>query len=386
MSGPLAGLRIVELNAIGPIPFCGQMLSDLGADIVRVDRPASTWEASLSDDPYDINARGRRSVSVDMKHPEGAEVVLRLVESADALIEGFRPGVTERLGIGPDECLARNPRLVYGRCSGWGTGGPLSEQAGHDLSYAGLAGAASLVGSPDAPPPPTLGFVGDHGGGGMSLAVGVLAGIVESRASSRGQIVEASILDGALALTTAYYQSLAAGGRSDERWSFIADGSAPFYTTYETADGRYVAVSAIEPKFYAALLELLGLRNAATPEQGDRSRWPEMRRMFAKRLRQKSRDEWCAIAQGTDACVTPILTLSEAPLHPHNIARRAFVDVGGVLEPAPTPRFSRTGAATPKPRPRRGEHTSAVLADWGFEPSEIDRLLQAGAITTELPS
>jgi alpha-methylacyl-CoA racemase len=310
----------------------------------------------------------------------GVETVIRMVTWADALIEGFRPGVAERLGIGPAECLARNPRLVYGRCSGWGTNGTLSGQAGHDLSYAGLAGAGSLVGNPAEPPPPMLEFVGDHGGGGMSLTVGILSGLLESRKSNHGQVVEASILDGALALTTPYYEAMAAGGRTDDRWTFIADGSAPFYSNYEASDGRYVGVSAIEPQFYSALLELLELPAETVPPQADRAQWPTLRRIFADRFRSKTRDEWCALSEGTDACVTPILTLSEAPHHPHHVARGAFVDVGGVLEPAPTPRFSRTPADVPKPRPRRGEHTRAALLECGLDDSDIGRLLSIGAV------
>jgi alpha-methylacyl-CoA racemase len=384
--GPLAGYRVIELSGMGPVPFCGRLLSDMGADVVRVDRLAPAWSADLQGDPYDVNARGRRSVAVDLKSAAGVDVILGLVERADALIEGYRPGVTERLGIGPDECLERNPRLVYGRCSGWGRTGPLRDEAGHDLSYVALSGALSLIGDPAQPPPALLGFLGDHGGGGMLLTVGVLSALLESRGSGRGQIVDASILDGATVLTSSDHDLLAQGARTDERWSYLADGSAPFYGCYETADGRYVAASAVEPKFYVELLDLLGLDPAELPPQGDQAAWPGLRARFAERFRTRTRDEWCTLAAGRDACLAPVLTLSEAPRHPHHLARGTFTEVDGAPQPSPSPLFSRTPAPHPRGRPRRGQHTTEALRDWGFNTSEIDRWLGAGVVADTAPT
>jgi alpha-methylacyl-CoA racemase len=373
--GPLQGVRVVELAGIGPGPFCAMLLADLGAEVLAVDRPASGppgWPALL--------ARGRRRVAVDLKHPEGPGVVLDLVAGADALVEGFRPGVAERLGIGPDACLARNPRLVYGRVTGWGQGGPLARSAGHDIDYIALAGALHPVGPADGPPVPPLNLLGDFGGGGMLLALGVLAALLEAGRSGRGQVVDAAMVDGAALLTTQLHELLAAGHWTDRRGANLLDGAAPFYTVYETADGHHLAVGALEPQFYAELLERVGLAAEDLPPQLDRVGWPLLRERLAARFRTRTRDEWCRLLEGTDACVAPVLSLLEAPAHPHNQARATFVDVGGIPQPAPAPRFSRTPCATPAPPPAPGEHDDQVLAAWGMAPGRVAGLRAAGAI------
>jgi alpha-methylacyl-CoA racemase len=346
--GPLAGVRVVELAGIGPGPFCAMLLADLGADVLRVDRPAASrpgWPTVL--------ARGRRSVAVDLKHPDGAGVVLDLVAAADALVEGFRPGVAERLGIGPDACLARNPRLVYGRVTGWGQQGPWRLAAGHDIDYVALAGALHPIGQAGGPPVPPLNLLGDFGGGGMLLALGVVAALLEAGRSGTGQVVDAAMVDGAALLTTQFHELLAAGLWREERGANLLDGGAPFYGVYETADGRHLAVGALEPQFWAELLRRLGLDAGDLPAQLDRDGWPLLRARLAALFRTRTRDEWSELLAGTDACVTPVLGLAEAPAHPHNRARGTFVDVGGVVQPAPAPRFSRP-ASTPTGRSPTG--------------------------------
>jgi alpha-methylacyl-CoA racemase len=373
--GPLAGVRVVELAGIGPGPFCAMLLADLGAEVLRVDRPAAArpgWPTVL--------ARGRRSVAVDLKHPDGARVVLDLVASADALVEGFRPGVAERLGIGPDACLARNPRLVYGRVTGWGQEGPWRLAAGHDIDYVALAGALHPVGQAGGPPVPPLNLVGDFGGGGMLLALGVVAALLETGRSGTGQVVDAAMVDGAALLTTQFHELLAAGLWREERGANLLDGGAPFYGVYETADGRHLAVGAMEPQFYAELLRRLGLDAGDLPGQLDRDGWPLLRERLAALFRTRTREEWCELLAGTDACVAPVLELGEAPAHPHNRARGTFVDVGGVVQPGPAPRFSRTPCDPPSPAALPGEHTDQALADWGVAPDEVARLRAAGAI------
>jgi alpha-methylacyl-CoA racemase len=373
--GPLAGVRVVELTGIGPGPFCAMLLADLGAEVLRVDRPAASrpgWPAVL--------ARGRRSVAVDLKHPDGAGVVLDLVASAAALVEGFRPGVAERLGIGPDACLARNPRLVYGRVTGWGQEGPWRLAAGHDIDYVALAGALHPVGPAGGPPVPPLNLVGDFGGGGMLLALGVVAALLETGRSGAGQVVDAAMVDGAALLTTQFHELLAAGLWREERGANLLDGGAPFYGVYQTADGRHLAVGALEPQFYAELLRRLGLDAGDLPDQLDRDGWPLLRERLAALFRTRTRDEWCELLAGTDACVAPVLGLGEAPAHPHNRARGTFVDVGGVVQPAPAPRFSRTPCDPPSPAARPGEHTDQALTDWGIPPDQVTRLRATGAI------
>jgi len=373
--GPLAGIRVVELAGIGPGPFAAMLLADLGAEVLRVDRPAASRPAWPT-----VLARGRRSVAVDLKHPDGPGVVLGLVGAADALVEGFRPGVAERLGIGPDPCLARNPRLVYGRVTGWGQDGPWRLAAGHDIDYVALAGALHPIGQAGGPPVPPLNLVGDFGGGGMLLALGVVAALLEASRSGRGQVVDAAMVDGAALLTTQFHELLAAGLWREERGANLLDGGAPFYGVYETADGRHLAVGALEPQFWAELLERLGLDAAELPAQLDRNGWPELRERLAALFRTRPRDEWCELLAGTDACVAPVLGLGEAPAHRHNRARGTFVDVGGVVQPAPAPRFSRTPPDPPQPPARAGEHTDQALADWGVAPEEVARLRGAGAI------
>ncbi len=379
-TGPLQGVRVVEIAGIGPGPFCAMLLADMGAEVVRIDRPGTAdghrWPPVLG--------RGRRSVVVDLKHERGAEVVLRLVESADALIEGFRPGVAERLGIGPDACLDRNPRLLYGRMTGWGQDGPLRHAAGHDIDYIAVAGALHPIGRAGQAPVPPLNLVGDFGGGGLLLAFGIVCGLLEARRSGRGQVIDAAVVDGAALLTTMVHELGAMGLWREERGANLLDGGAPFYDVYDTADGRHLAVGALEPQFYAELVARLGLEEQELqdlPPQMDRDRWPELRERLAAVFRTRTWAEWCEVFDGSDACVAPVLSPGEAPDHPHNRARRTFVPVGGSTEPAPAPRFSRTPSAPPAPPPAPGQHTDEVLAAWaGFGAEEIAALRAAGAI------
>jgi len=364
MAGPLADFRVVEMSGMGPVPFCGQLLADLGADVIRIDRPTPSSVAGLGVDPRFISGRGKRSVALDVKQPGAVDEALQLIASADAVLEGSRPGVAERIGLGPEACLARNPKLVYARCSGWGSTGPLAGRAGHDVNYIALAGALSLIGEPGSAPPPTLGLIGDHGGAGMLLTVAVLAGVLEASISGEGQTIESSILDGALSLTTPYHEAMSQGERGDERGT-IGDGAAPFYATYETADGKYVAVGAMEPQFYAELIDVLGFAPDSLPAQDDRSSWPTVKARFAERFRERTRDEWCRLSDGRDACLAPVLTLSEVAHHPHHRARGTFADVGGTLQPTALPFFSRTALDPPRPSPAIGADTDAVLAELG---------------------
>ena len=384
--GPLAGFRIVELAGIGPGPMCAMMLSDMGADVVRVDRVADSGLGMKRDPRYDLLNRGRRSVAIDMKTEAGREAVLRLAGAADGLIEGFRPGVTERLGIGPDECLARNPRLVYGRMTGWGQEGPVAHAAGHDINYIALTGALHAVGSRGGPPVPALNLIGDFGGGGLYLAFGMVCGLLEAQRSGKGQVVDSAMTDGSASLMTMVYGMFAAGAWEDERGRNAVDGGSHFYTVYETRDGKYVSVGSIEDKFYAELLERTGVDPASLPEQFDRGEWASVTERFAAIFRTKTRDEWCAIMEGSDVCFAPVLSLAEAPAHPHNRARGTFVEVDGVVQPAPAPRFSRTAPAIQRPPARRGEHTGEALADWGFSAGEIAALRAAGAIAGAEPA
>jgi alpha-methylacyl-CoA racemase len=370
--GPLQGTRVVELAGIGPGPFCAMLLADLGAEVLAVDRPGGdpAWPA--------LFARGRRRVAVDLKHPEGPGVVLDLVAAADGLVEGFRPGVAERLGIGPEACLARNPRLVYGRVTGWGQDGPLAASAGHDLDYIALAGALHPIGAAGGPPVPPLNLLGDFGGGGMLLALGVVAALLEGGRSGHGQVVDAAMVDGAALLTTGLHELLAAGRWTDRRGANLLDGAAPCYTVYETADGRHLAVGALEPRFWAELLERIGLAGEDLPHQLDPNGWPALRERLAAVFLTRTRDEWCQLLEGTDACVAPVLSLLEAPAHPHNRARGTFVEVGGVTQPAPAPRFSRTPCA--HPQPPTDDDPVEVLTAWGLPPDRTTHLLSAGAV------
>jgi alpha-methylacyl-CoA racemase len=380
MAGPLSGIRIVEIAGIGPGPFCAMMLADLGAEVLRVDR-AERARLPRSDGPnLDLLNRGRRSVGVDLKSPAGVEVVLRLVEKADALIEGFRPGVMERLGLGPDVCLARNPKLVFGRMTGWGQDGPLAKVAGHDLNYIALTGALHAIGRADSPPPPPLNLVGDFGGGGLLLAYGILAALLERARSGKGQVVDAAMVDGAAALMAIIFGAHASGWWRDERASNMLDGGAHFYDCYETKDGKFVSIGSIEPQFYAQLLERTGLSGEALPHQMDRSAWPKLKERLTGIFKTKTRDEWCALMEGTDVCFAPVLSLAEAPEHPHMKARNTFVEVEGVRQPGPAPRFSRTPGVIERPPAHAGEHTDEALADWGFPSDDVAQLRKSGAI------
>ena len=365
-SGPLAGVKVIELAGIGPAPLCCSLLADMGADVLRIDRNAPSGLGSPRTTRTDLLRRGRASVAIDMKHPNGIATVLKLVDQADAVIDPFRPGVTERLGLGPDECLARNPKLVYGRMTGWGQDGTLNQAAGHDLNYLALTGVLHAIGPKELPTPP-LNVVADMGGGAMFLAVGILAGVIEARQSGKGQGVDAAMTEGSAYLGTGAFGSLAAGDWVPERNSNILDGGAHFYRCYKTSDGKFVSIASIEAKFYAILLDKLGLDPADLPAQMDRPTWPEMARKLEALFAEKTRDEWCEIMEGTDICFAPVLSMSEAPEHPHNVARETFVREFDVLQPAPAPRFARTPGAIAGPPPAPGEHTAEVLKEWGVE-------------------
>ena len=377
--GPLTGVRILEFAGIGPAPFCGMLLADLGADLVRIDRIGGAGLFGL-DPRLDLPNRGKRSVALDLKHLDGRATALRLVGRADALLEGFRPGVMERLGLGPEACLGRNPRLVYGRMTGWGQHGPLAPRAGHDIDYIALSGALHAIGRAPGPPAPPLNLVGDFGGGALYLALGVLAGLLESARSGRGQVVDAAIVDGVASLLTPTYGLLHAGLWRDRRAQNLLDGGCPWYDVYETRDGKHVAVGAIEPPFYEALLAGLGIDPATLPGQWDRDRWPELRKRFAEAFKQLTRDEWAARFADTDACVAPVLSLTEAAAHPHAAVRESFLEWDGVKQPGPAPRFSRTPGSVRHGPPEPGAHTTEVLVEWGFSRSEVIALRESGAV------
>ena len=376
--GPLGGVRVIEIASLAPAPFGCMILADLGADVVRVDRAERAGPQARP--PLDTLGRGRRSIGLNLKDGAAVDVLLRLVDSADVLVEGFRPGVAERLGFGPDVCAQRNPALIFARMTGWGQVGPLAPTAGHDIDYIAISGALSTVGRAGEAPVPPVNLIGDFGGGGMLLALGILAALVERAGSGRGQVVDAAMVDGSALLTSFLYGLRAAGGWQDQRGSNLLDGGAPFYDTYSTADGQYVAVGALEPQFYAALLRGLGLADAGLPDQHDRSGWPVLRQRFAETFAQRTRAEWESVFAGTDACVSPVLTLAEAPEHPHAIARKAFIEVGGFAQPAPAPRFDRTAADTPAPAPAPGADTDAVLADLGLSAAEVAELRSRGVV------
>ncbi|MDA3624078.1 CaiB/BaiF CoA-transferase family protein [Saccharopolyspora sp. WRP15-2] len=379
--GPLAGVRIVELGGVGPVPFCGMLLADLGADVVRIDRPAGYDGGAPIDPKFNLLNRGRRSAALDLKNPAAVDAVLALVRRADALIEGFRPGVAERLGLGPDACLAANPALVYGRMTGWGQDGPLAQEPGHDVNYISLTGVLHSIGTAGGPPAIPLNLAGDFGGGSLYLALGVVSALLESRASGQGQVIDAAMVDGSASLMTLIYGLYAAGYWNDERGTNRLDSGAPWYQVYATADDRWISIAANEARFWRNVLRLLGFSEDEMPDQHDRSRWPEVREKFAAVFRTRTRDEWCALAEGEEACLAPVLSLTEAPHHPHLRARETFVEVNGVVQPAPAPRFSRTPGAVQGPPPHPGQHTGEVLGDWGFTPGELVALREAGAIT-----
>lgn len=364
--GPLHGVRVLEMEAIGPVPWAGMMLADLGADVLRVDRPAPPAFDADRASHHQPTARGKRSVVADLKTPEGVAAVLRLVERADILLEGLRPGVMERLGLGPDACHARNPRLVYGRMTGWGQSGPRAQEVGHDINYIGLAGALHAIGPGDGAPVVPLNLVGDFGGGAMLLALGVVSALWEARASGRGQVVDAAMVDGALALMAPVLGRFQAGHWSDRRESNLLDGGAPFYRCYSTADGRAVAVGALEPRFYDALVRGLGLDPEELPAQHDRAAWPALRERFALLFGRETREHWCRVFAGSEACVTPVLSLAELAGDAHLRARGSLVEHDGVLQPAPAPRFSRTPGEIRHGPVERGEGGEAALSDWGL--------------------
>jgi alpha-methylacyl-CoA racemase len=377
-TGPLTGLRVVEMAGLAPAPFACTVLADLGADVIRVDRARPGADVFVI--PGDPLARSRRSVGVDVKSADGLDLVRRMVDRADVFIEGYRPGVAERMGLGPADCHERNPGLVYGRMTGWGQDGPLAPTAGHDINYIGIAGALEGIGRAGERPVPPVNLVGDFGGGGLLLAMGVLAALFERATSGRGQVVDASMVDGAALLTAQMYGMRAAGMWPGGRGENLLDGGAPFYDTYRAADGRYVAVGAIEQRFWMDLLGVLGLDAGSLPDRMNPANWPAVREVLTARIATKSRDEWAKLADGTDACLTPVLTPWEAAEHPHNAARGTFVEVDGVTQPAPAPRFDRTPAGSPTKPPAPGADTEPVLRELGLEPEEIEKLRAAGAI------
>jgi len=378
--GPLDGVRIIELAGLGPGPFCAMMLADMGADVIRVDRAASVRGGDPSVPPADAMGRGRRSIGIDLKSEDGIEAVMRLVEGADGLIEGFRPGVTERLGIGPDECLARNPRLAYGRMTGWGQDGPYASTAGHDINYIALAGALDPIGRRGESPVPPLNLLGDFGGGGMYLAFGMVCAILEARSSGKGQVIDAAMVDGAASLATLFHGFRAMGVWDDERGTNLLDTGAHFYDVYETSDEKYVSIGSIEPQFYAELREKLGLDDPKWDQQMSRTAWPELKDEIAAIFKTRTRDEWCELIEGSDVCFAPVLSMGEAPRHPHNEFRGTFVEVNGVVQPRPAPRFSRTESELDRPPAHIGQHTEELLADLGYGIDEIAALRDSGAV------
>jgi alpha-methylacyl-CoA racemase len=381
--GPLDGITVVEIAGIGPGPYGAMLLADLGADVIRIDRSSAVNAMGVADPatpPADLLARGRRSVGVDLKHPEGVAAVLDLIAEADVLVEGFRPGVMERLGLGPDVCLERNPRLVYARMTGWGQDGPYAAAAGHDINYIALAGALEPLGRAGEQPTPPLNLVGDFGGGGMLMAFGVCAALVEVSRSGQGQVIDAAMVDGAASLMSMTWSFKHMGIWNDERGTNMLDTGAHFYDTYETADGKYVSIGSIEPQFYAELLRLTGLEGEELPRQMDKSAWPALKVRLAEVFRTKTRDEWCELMEHTDVCFAPVLTMDEAPVHPHLAERGTFTEVAGLVQPAPAPRFSRTPGAVARPPAHAGQHTDEVLAEQGLSAERIAELRAAGAI------
>jgi alpha-methylacyl-CoA racemase len=376
----LQGVKIVELAGIGPGPFAGMLLSDMGAEIVRVDRAQQVNPGTFTTKNLEPLFRGRRSIGVDLKSPEGVELVLSLVEQADALFEGFRPGVTERLGLGPDVCLARNPRLVYGRMTGWGQDGPMAQASGHDINYIALAGALAHFGRAGGKPTPPINLVGDFGGGGMFMAFGIVCGILEAQRSGRGQVIDVAMVDGAATLMSMMWGFRNIGFWQESLGANLLDTGAPFYDTYETADGKFVSLGSLEPQFYAELIKRLGLENEGLPAQMDRPAWETLRARFTELFKTKTRDEWDEILLGSDACYAPVLTMTEAADAEHMKARDTIIEIDGVKQPAPAPRFSRTAPEVRWPAPWPGQNTDEVLADWGVSAADIAKLRDAGAI------
>ncbi len=374
--GPLKGIRIIEIAGIGPGPFCAMMLADMGAEVIRIDRASAAGAAAK----WNVLNRNRRSLAVDLKNPEGVELVLKLVEKADALIEGFRPRVMERLGLGPDVCFERNPKLIYGRMTGWGQTGMLAHAAGHDINYIALTGALHSIGRRGEGPLPPLNLIGDFGGGGLLLAFGIVCGIIEARASGRGQVIDAAMTDGSALLMAMMYGLKSARRWSNERGTNMLDSGAHFYDVYQCADEKWVAIGSIEPQFYRLLLEKTGIEDTDFQSQMDASLWPRLKEKLALLIKTKTRDEWCELMEGSDVCFAPVLDMDEAPRHSHNRERSTFIEIDGVTQPAPAPRFSRTSPETPTPPDRVGQHTQEVLSEWGLSASEIEELKSKGAI------
>jgi len=382
MSGPLTGYKVIEIAGIGPGPFAAMLLADMGAEVIRVERSQAVRGPAPDAPALDVTQRGRRNIAIDLKHPDGVATLLDLVAGADALLEGFRPGVMERLGVGPTECMARNPRLVFGRMTGWGQDGPYALAAGHDINYISLAGALAHYGRRGEAPVPPLNMVGDFGGGGMFLAFGVVCGLLEATKSGEGQVVDTAMVDGT-AILMAMFWGMRAMGVFDEnnRGTNLLDTGSHFYDVYECSDGQYVSFGSIEPQFYAELLRITGLEgDAEFAKQHDKSNWPHLKERLAALVKTKSRDEWCKLMEHTDVCFAPVLTMGEAAQHPHNIARNLFVDVAGLVQPAPAPRFSRTVPEISRPPAHPGQHTREVLVDWGLGAARVDALFTSGAV------
>ena len=380
MAGPLDGLKVVEMVGLGPAPFCAMMFADMGAEVIRIDRKKAGGAAGEQDHRFDLSARGRRSLAIDLKQPGASDTVLQLIDQADVLIEGFRPGVMERLGLGPEACHVRNPKLIYGRMTGWGQHGPLAHAAGHDINYIALSGALHAIGRAGEAPVVPLNYIGDFGGGAMLLAFGVLCALTEARRTGNGQVVDAAMTDGAALLSTMMYGFKAAGRWSNQRGENLLDGGAHFYDSYACADGKYVAVGSIEPQFYALLIQLCGIDDPTFLAQNDVHGWPVLKYRLADVFKTKTRAEWCALMEGTDACFAPVLDWDEAPEHPHNRARETFIRVDGVMQPAPAPRYSNSRPATPTPPAAPGAHSEAILRDWGIAATAIEELKQRGTI------
>ena len=374
--GPLTGIRVVEMAGIGPGPFTAMMLSDLGAEVIRVDRLSHKGTGHRAN----VLNRGRKSIAVDLKNPRGVETTLRLIEQADVVLEGFRPGVMERLGLGPEECLSVNPRLIFGRMTGWGQTGPLSQAAGHDINYISIAGALGAMGYADRPPAPPLNLVGDFGGGAMYLLTGILAALVERATSGQGQIIDAAMTDGTASLLSPFFGLMAMNMWTTDRFSNRLDGGAFYYGSYECSDGKYISIGSLEPQFYAVLLEKAEITDPEFQEQLDEAAWPAKREKLDQLFKTRTRQQWCDIMEGTDVCFAPVLDLEEAPAHPHNIDRKTFVELDGVVQPAPAPRFSRTQGEIQGPAAMAGEHTREVLSAWNFTDQEIGELQASGAI------
>ena len=374
--GPLKGLKIIEMAGIGPGPFCGMVLADLGAEVIRVDR-ASAAGTGTRQEPAN---RGKRSIAIDLKSPEGIEVVLKLIDRSDAIFEGFRPGVMERLGLGPDVCLGRNKKIVFGRMTGWGQDGPLANAAGHDINYISLSGALAAIGRPDSTPVPPLNLIGDFGGGGMLLALGLVSALLEAKGSGEGQIVDAAMTDGSALLMTMIYSMKGSGFWQDSMGSNLLDGGAHFYDTYECKDGKFISIGSIEPQFYKLLRELANLEDSIYDNQMSREDWPDLKKEIAKVFLNKTRDEWCDLMEGTDVCFAPVLSMWEAPQHPHNVARKTFIELEGLDQPAPAPRFSKTISEVRSPPALAGEHTDEILNEIGIDSDQIKTLRTQGGV------